>query len=233
VLSASTQLTTNVVTENWDPKNYPLQRSSLRRLRRPPAAFVLSASLYSLATSSVKIVPALVLHGHKYGEPLPMSPHIYPLLLRTATLKYCITILLEIPSFLALVKLQAHAIDAKEPTVIQYPRRKHAKLLSLLFNHTDWIRIIRVSIQSLVLGALIMSAALIFGNWQSRDLEHAKELKDWVLVYILDPGPTVGIVRAARALKFWGTFLGIINPWSLLLPYTIEFDRWLILGDGE
>jgi hypothetical protein len=214
VLSASTQLTTNVVTENWDPKNYPLQRSSLRRLRRPPAAFILSASLYSLATSSVKIVPSLVLHGHKYVEPLPMGPHIYPLLLRTATLKYCITILLEIPSFLALVKLQAHAIDAKEPTVIQYPRRKHAKLSSLLFNHTDWIRIIRVSIQSLVLGALI-------------------ELKDWVLVYILDPGPTVGMVRAARALKFWGTFLGIINPWSLLLPYTIEFDRWLILGDGE
>ncbi|KAH7066075.1 hypothetical protein BKA63DRAFT_154884 [Paraphoma chrysanthemicola] len=224
VVSTSTQVTTNMVSEIFDPKTARPRRidSGL-----PPLSLAICGAFYSITLLISEIVPYLMVYG-----PVSASKEsaLYQSILRATVWKFLLTILLNLPAFLVMAKLQAQTINSKEPTIVRYSVGKRISSRSLILAQTDWLRVFRNLVQGLTLGSLLIVVVLLFGTWLTSRLEHQDMLRPWIFSY-LDPSSKFGFLGLMHGTIFWANnFLMLINPWKSILYYTDEFDRWMIFG---
>jgi hypothetical protein len=223
VLSASTQVTTNIVTSHWDPSIFSPQRNP----RLPSLPLSIGGLLYGLATFLTELAPYLVAYGPSQSKLPEPGPAIYPLLLQASLLRLVLTICFMVPSMLSLTRIQARLVDPKEPTIVRYQSGNDAGVKGV-----NWIRITRVMIQCFAVCGISITAILLFGRLQFSNIKHATELHSWVYRGYLDPRWSFGPMRYIGTVYFWReNMLITINPWKRALPYSEGFDRWQVFGE--
>jgi hypothetical protein len=227
VLSASTQLTTNLVTEYWDPKIIGHSHSAFRWPSRPLAVIGL---LYGVASFTTDLVPYLILYGPN-DKPSP-TPGMQALRFYAVVWRLLLSMVLVMPSMLFFTRLRADLINPQELTIVHYQPRGRTRTSRLIFVHVDWLRILRILLQSLTVGVFSVITVLVMGHAMCNKLQHGDMLRTWVYTTFLDPVHDMGFLRHLGRLSSLLNMLMIaISPWKWVLPYGDGFERWRIFGN--
>jgi hypothetical protein len=228
VLSTSTQLTANTVIKYWDPKNFNLHRQPFQA---PPSALSICGLLYGIVTFLSDEVPFRLFYGRNPGMPTGATPDLYHTLHQAMLWRIMLILFLKTPILLVFVTLQSRWIDPTQHTIISVQANNRPRSYRNILFDISWLRVCRLTIQCLAVGATSVVLILFFGMLQLRQLKHFEEMRTWVYGIYLNPGRSADPLTDLRTLYFWWRNAVItFNPWRWLFPPSERFQRWQVFG---
>ena len=214
------------------------ERTLYRVYTWPHRALIMSSALYAISTLFVDLVPFLVVYGFNYEGPRGGLPYFrdipYPDM-RKAFMWRCILYwLLLIPSFCLLAKVQAQLISPKEITVVLFQKNNHRPGFRSACSRTNFVRIIRMLIQSIVVSVVFAGICFVWGRFRFQDLSHADMLEKWIYRHYLDPRNDFQLFGTMDKTAFWyWNLLFLLNPWKQALPFSRGYEHWMKFGPSS